>query len=169
MKTSTKIILAVAFVSTLGFSGLARTVDATQSRSHIAQDNFPATIVSRAPQQGAEASNGDRETNDDKQEEESAQLQSLAKISSQQAQQAAERTIGGKASRVELESENGNLVYAVEIGQQEVKVDAGNGRVLYTENANQENNNNEASRPKSSIQVPQTNNGERGVNDGEAQ
>jgi hypothetical protein len=49
------------------------------------------------------------------------------------------------------------LVYAVVIGEKEVKVDAGNGQVLYVENANQENNQNEASHPKSSIQVPNSN------------
>lgn len=38
-------------------------------------------------------------------------------------------------------------------------MDAGDGRVLYTENENQEDEKNEASRPKSSIQV-QGNDGE---------
>ncbi|OKH31260.1 hypothetical protein NIES2101_41715 [Calothrix sp. HK-06] len=52
-------------------------------------------------------------------------------------------------------------VYAVVIGKQEVKVDAGNGKVLYTENE-QENETNEASRPKSSIQVPQQDNENEG-------
>ena len=59
-----------------------------------------------------------------------------------------------------MENEDGNLVYQVKIGQKEVIVDAGDGKVLYTEDVNQEDENNEASRPKSSIQVPD--------NDGEA-
>lgn len=109
---------------------------------------------SRESQQ-TEASDGDGETNDSVEEQqEAAKLQPLAKITAQQAQQAAQTSVGGQASKVELENEDGNLVYAVKIGQQEVKVDAGNGRVLYTENGNQENEKNEASRPKSSIQVP---------------
>lgn len=120
---------------------------------------------SRESQQ-TEASDGDGETNDDVEEQqEAAKLQPLAKITARQAQQAAQTSVGGQASKVELENEDGNLVYAVKIGQQEVKVDAGNGRVLYSENENQENEKNEASRPKSSIQVP-NNDGEtndRGV------
>ena len=115
---------------------------------------------SRESQQ-TEASDGDGETNDDVEEQqEAAKLQPLAKITAQQAQQAAQTSVGGQASKVELENEDGNLVYEVKIGQQEVIVDAGNGRVLYSENENQEDEKNEASRPKSSIQVPN--------NDGEA-
>lgn len=115
---------------------------------------------SRESQQ-TEASDGDGETNDDVEEQqEAAKLQPLAKITAQQAQQAAQTSVGGQATKVELENEDGNLVYEVKIGQQEVIVDAGNGRVLYSENENQEDEKNEASRPKSSIQVPN--------NDGEA-
>lgn len=129
-------------------------INSQHSRQMMVMNNGHQTKI-------AQKSDGDGETNDDQQEQqEQAKLQSLAKITPEQAQQAAETHVGNgaKASRVKLENENGNLVYAVEIGQQEVKVDAGNGNVLYTENANQENNENEASRPKSSIQVPQSNN-----------
>lgn len=110
---------------------------------------------SSSESQQTEASDGDGETNDDVEEQqEAAKLQPLAKITAQQAQQAAQTSVGGQASKVELENEDGNLVYAVKIGQQEVKVDAGNGQVLYSENENQEDEKNEASHPKSSIQVP---------------
>lgn len=193
MKTVTKIILAAAFASSLGLSGLVRTVYAKQPQSQVAimpqhhnntqmaeasDGDGEANDATEAPEntkdsqslamnqnrtenQQSEASDGDGETNDDAEEQqEAAKLQSLAKITLQQAQQAAESAVAGKASSVELENENGNLVYAVEIGKQEVKVDAGNGRVLYTENENQEDEKNEASRPKSSIQIPN--------NDGEA-
>jgi|UPI000584E1FF uncharacterized membrane protein YkoI len=98
-------------------------------------------------------------------QQETTQLQSLAKITPQQAQQAAQTALGGKASSVQLENEDGNLVYAVKIGQQEAKVDAGNGKVLYTENANQEGEKQEASRPKSSIQVSNNQAGDRETND----
>ncbi|MBW4685523.1 MAG: PepSY domain-containing protein [Komarekiella atlantica HA4396-MV6] len=112
----------------------------------------------------AQASDG--ETNDDQEEQqEDKKLQALAKITAEQAKQAAETSVGAKASSVKLENEDGNLVYAVEIGQKEVKVDAGNGKILYTENANQESDENEASRPKSSIQVTENNN-ERETNEG---
>jgi uncharacterized membrane protein YkoI len=149
MKTSTKIILAAAFVGSLGLAGLSKVVSAKQPQSFIAivHQHHSATQV-------AEASDGDGETNDDAQE--AAKLQPLAKITAQQAQQAVEASVGGKAKSVKLENEDGNLVYTVEIGQQDVKVDAGNGKLLYAENANQQDENNEATRPKSSIQVQET-------------
>ena len=65
-------------------------------------------------------------------QQETESLQSLAKITLEQAKQAAEEAVGGTASSVELEVENGSLVYQVEIGQTDVVVDAGNGEVLYT-------------------------------------
>lgn len=155
MKTATKIILAAAFVSTLVLGGKLPTVYGQKLQSQVIIPQLSQGI------QMVEASDGDGETNDDANEQhESVKLQSLAKITPQQALQAVETTQQGKARGVKLENENGNLVYAVEIGQQEVKVDAGNGRVLYTENVNQEDKN-EATRPKSSVQVPQTRDGER--------
>lgn len=57
MKTTTKIILAAAFVSTLGISGLARTASATQSRSVMLQPHSNTQKI-------AEASDGDGEQND---------------------------------------------------------------------------------------------------------
>lgn len=158
MQTSTKIILAAAFVGTLGLAGLSRVVSAKQPQSFvvIARQHHSATQVT-------EASDGDGETNDDSQE--AAKLQPLAKITAQQAQQAVETSVGGKAKSVKLENEDGNLIYAVEIGQQEVTVDAGNGKVLYAENANQQDEKNEATRPKSSIQVHETSDSDRKTND----
>lgn len=66
---------------------------------------------------------------------EAKQLASAAKISSDQAKAAAEKSAGGSASSVKLEDENGNVVYAVTVGTKEVKVDAGNGNILATETA----------------------------------
>lgn len=66
---------------------------------------------------------------------EAKKLASVAKISSDQAKAAAEKSAGGSASSVKLEDENGNVVYAVTVGTKEVKVDAGNGNVLATETA----------------------------------
>ncbi len=66
---------------------------------------------------------------------EAKQLAPLAKISEAQAKAAAEKSAGGTATSVKLESENGNVVYAVTVGTKEVKVDAGNGAILHTEAA----------------------------------
>jgi uncharacterized membrane protein YkoI len=153
MKTSTNLILATALLGTLGLGTMVRLVNAAQTQAPIA-----IMPESRNGHQSAQAGNKDGETKDDAKEQvnepkESSKLQSLARITAQQAQQAAEAAQGGQASGVKLENENGNLVYAVTIGKQEVKVDAGNGKVLYTETANQENKASEANRPRSSIQV----------------
>lgn len=164
MKTSTKIAFAAALMGILGVGTIVKTVNASpsQNTTNVAQvSNDKGNDASVAPKNmqigvKAEKSDGDGETNDDaNKQQEDAKLQSLAKITSQQAKTAAETSTGAAASSVKLENENGNLVYAVVIGKQEVKVDAGNGKVLYTDNGS-ENETNEASRPKSSIQVPQS-------------
>lgn len=69
---------------------------------------------------------------------ESAALQSQAKITPDQAKQAALAAVPGTADKVELENENGTVVYGVEVtdsaGQKtDVKVDAGNGSVVSKE------------------------------------
>jgi uncharacterized membrane protein YkoI len=43
--------------------------------------------------------------------------------------------VRGTVASVKLENENGSLVYAVVIGQTEVKMDAGNGRIMRQEAA----------------------------------
>ncbi|PMB46119.1 peptidase [Fischerella thermalis CCMEE 5330] len=173
MKTSKKIALAAALMSILGVGAVIKTVSASPSQNSVqvaqaSDGDGEANDATEAPEimkngvhhtKIAQASDGDGETNDDQEEQqEDKKLQALAKITAEQAKQAAETSVGDKASSVKLENEDGNLVYAVKIGQKEVKVDAGNGKVLYTENANQESDENEASRPKSSIQVTENNN-----------
>jgi uncharacterized membrane protein YkoI len=55
-------------------------------------------------------------------------------ITADQAQAAAEASLNaGTASKVELDDENGQLVYSVEIGSSDVKVDAMTGAVLGVE------------------------------------
>jgi len=69
---------------------------------------------------------------------EQQQLAKLAKISSTQAKAAAEHALGGTASEVKLENDGGNVVYAVTVGSNDVKIDAGNGKILHTENSDRE-------------------------------
>lgn len=189
MKTSKIIAITAALMGILGV-GVIKTVYASPSQNaatvtQASDGDGEANDATEAPENmqmmdnrsmpmmaqnqssnKAEKSDGDGEANDSAEEkQEDAKLQSLAKITAQQAKQAAETSVGGTASSVKLEDENGSLVYAVVIGKQEVKVDAGNGKVLYTENPNQENESNEASLPKSSIQVPQSNDGGRETNE----
>ncbi len=68
----------------------------------------------------------------------SAQLQSSAKITPEQAKSAALAQISGTVKNIQLENEEGSIIYAVEIqiadgGIREVTVDAGNGQVLPAE------------------------------------
>ncbi|NEO31639.1 MAG: PepSY domain-containing protein [Symploca sp. SIO3C6] len=80
-------------------------------------------------------------------------LQKYGVIPIQEALEAAESFAGGQAHTVELENEDGNLVYEVVIGLQEVYVDAGNGKVLFSETISTVNKSDD-SQFKSSIQVP---------------
>jgi uncharacterized membrane protein YkoI len=65
--------------------------------------------------------------------DEAAALASLATITPEQASAAAQADVPGDVQQVELDNENGSLVYSVEIGGKDVKVDAGTGAVLHVE------------------------------------
>jgi hypothetical protein len=54
----------------------------------------------------------------------------LAKISRAQAETIAKRAVPGAVTRLELDDEDGSLVYEIRIGNREVLVDAGNGKIL---------------------------------------
>ena len=127
MNHKVKIALAVAGVGIVGLIGIGHSSFA-QTAVHS-----PVAVLQKQVVEPA-GGDGDGEKNDDLQEQqESAKLQKLAKITPQQATQAAEAKQGGKASSVQLEKEHGNLVYAVVIGKTEVTIDASNGQVLATE------------------------------------
>ena len=66
--------------------------------------------------------------------------------------QAAESFADGQVHEVELNNEDGNLVYKVMIASQEVYVDAGNGQVLFTERVGIVDSS-DGSQLKSSIQI----------------
>jgi uncharacterized membrane protein YkoI len=66
---------------------------------------------------------------------EAARLATLARINSTQAASAALAQVPGTVLKAELDNENGNLVYSVKVKTasnevKDVKVDAGNGKVL---------------------------------------
>jgi uncharacterized membrane protein YkoI len=75
---------------------------------------------------------------------EGERLKSLARITPEQASAAALAQVPGTVKKVELENEDGNVVYGVEIktadGESDVKVDAGDGRVLHVEKEGKEDN-----------------------------
>lgn len=183
MKTSIKLFVALALFGTVGTSLVARNATATQTRSnavvlsaqtHSSHDvsdgdgeiNLAIEPPEAAQLAQAETSDGDGELPDQQEEQqEDEQLQSLARITANQAQQAATAVQPGSVDGVTLDNEDGNLVYKVMIAQTEVTVDAGNGRVLQTEQANAESEQNDAPF-RSSIQVPNGQDGDREINDG---
>ena len=72
-----------------------------------------------------------------RQADEQSQIAGLATITADDASRAALAAQPGTVTDVQLENENGNLVYSVLVdtgnGSVDVKVDAGNGTVLTTE------------------------------------
>jgi len=101
--------------------------------------------------EGAEANEANEAKKGEKGEEaqdkaegvESERLKSLARITPEQASAAALAKVPGTVKKVELENEDGNVVYGVEIktanGESDVKIDAGDGRVLHVEKDGEEN------------------------------
>jgi uncharacterized membrane protein YkoI len=80
--------------------------------------------------------------------DEEAGFAEMAKISLDSAVNAALKAVPGKVLKAELGNENGYLVYGVEIVKTdhqiaEVKVDAGNGKVLKVETDQKDNEGNE--------------------------
>jgi uncharacterized membrane protein YkoI len=154
MNTSMKLLVSM-MIASLGVAGLAQLVHANQVEDQAAViQNLKSQLQANNPLELSEKVNRDGEMNGGREQRESQRLQSLAKITPQQAQQAAEAAEKGTASRVKLENEDGNLVYAVTIGQKEVKVDAGDSRILYTDTVGSERR--DQNRPKSSIQISQS-------------
>ena len=150
MKLTPKVLFVSTFIGLLSMGGLARIVFAKPSTVAIVSQHPIHTLIANATQ-GESPHMG-----------EDSHLRSLAKITPEQAQQSAERAMGAKASHVELENDEGDLVYSVQIGKAEVKVDAGTGKVLYTEDHNSENE--EKAHPHSSIRLSE---GANGDGDGE--
>jgi uncharacterized membrane protein YkoI len=150
VKLTKKLAVVAALAGVVGFAGINQVVSAQSVQTPSAITAQQRSNETAEPNEGT----GENETANEQQE--TAQLQALAKITPQQAQQAAQAAQPGQVTGVQLEDENGSLVYAVKIGQNEVKVDAGNGKILYTETPNSEQN--EGNRPRGSIQVPQSGN-----------
>lgn len=76
----------------------------------------------------------DQTNSNEGEDQESASLKALAKITPEQARAQALKAVNGTVKTISLDNENGNLVYSAEVqtagGVVDVKVDAGNGKVL---------------------------------------
>ena len=145
MNNPIKTTLSVLLATTLVGSGLT----AIALADSVERDSKTVTAQ--------EVEDEDREFEEDEEleeEQEAARLQPLAKISADQAREAALQVQDGKVTELELEAEDGSLVYEVTIGETEVFVDAGNGDILYTQGVNEKvDEATEQARPRGSIQV----------------
>ena len=147
MKNSVKTALGIGLVTALGAGGAALVANAEGSSP---------TAVRIAQAVDSEANEGpENEAEDANQAEEMAQYQSLATVTSGQAQQTAEAAQGSTASKVELDEEDGSLVYKVKFANAEVLVDAGNGEILKTELKGQEEDDAAEAPIQGSVQVPE--------------
>lgn len=85
----------------------------------------------------ADEAKGAAEAGNPAERAEAAGYRQLARITADQARTAASARVPGTVTSVDLENEDGNLVYGVSImtaaGARDVKVDAGNGAVLHVE------------------------------------
>ncbi|MGB9843613.1 MAG: PepSY domain-containing protein [Caldisericia bacterium] len=82
------------------------------------------------------------DTNEQDEASEQTMLENLAKISQTDAEKIALKKVYGTVVKTSLDNENGYVVYSVEIKDTqgkvfEVKVDAGNGKVLIVENSDE--------------------------------
>jgi len=68
-----------------------------------------------------------------KEEINTPRLKKLARLSYPQAIAIARKQYQGKLGQVDLENEDGNLIYSVEVGKRELAIDAGNGKILLVE------------------------------------
>ena len=136
----------VALLAALGLlfggslAGVARAQEPAQPNAQVeAQQEAPykssiqVPYDSTARHEGREAHKGHR-GHHAMDPAELARYQKLARITADQAQSAALAKVPGKAERVRLMNDRGNLVYGVGVttpnGKRWVKVDAGNGNVL---------------------------------------
>lgn len=151
MNNSIKTTLAVLLIGSLGAGGIA-----VVARANSGNGEHQVFISQGVEEKVEMEDERESEANEELEEkQEAARLQPLAKITTEQAKEAALQVQSGEVKEVELEAEEGSLVYEVTVGKTEVFVDAGNGKVLYTQGVDEEvDEATEQARPQGSIQVP---------------
>lgn len=119
------LLIAMAVLGTIGVAASPTNVQKAGVQKDIQEPSYIASI--KAPQMNDEA-------------QEAKALESYAKITPKNAENAALTEVPGKVIKVSLDNENGYVVYSVEIstnaGVKDVKVDAGTGQVLYIDGGN---------------------------------
>ena len=150
MNNSIKTILTVLLVGTLG-AGSLTAVAVADSNNRSSKTSMTQAVEDETEMEEDRESEAEEKLEE---EQEAARLQPLAKISADQAREAALQVQDGEVTELELEAEDGSLVYEVTIEETEVFVDAGNGDILYTQGIDEEvDDATEQARPRGSIQV----------------
>jgi uncharacterized membrane protein YkoI len=135
-------MVVLAVVGAIGAASAMNAMNNTDTKTtdvqkELQEPNYVASI--KAPQTDNENDKVDedkyvKEAKDDEAQE-SKELAKYAKITPEDAKKSALAEVPGKVVKVSLDNENGYVVYSVEIatdtGVKDVKVDAGNGHVLY--------------------------------------
>lgn len=153
MNYLTKTALILTLLTGLGISGAAIVANARDTTIKPVQ----RVQMSQRPDSEDTENGEDEEREMDEAAEEAEkmkQYEALAQITPQQAQQTAEAAQGDTATEVELDIEDGSLVYEVEFNHVEVVVDAGNGQILRTEREGEEEDDTTEVPIRGSIQVP---------------
>lgn len=118
-----------------------------RSSVQVADDKNEKEEVEEANESSEDNEANESDAEDQAEAAESSRLQSLATFTPEQAKSAALAQVPGTVKKVELENEDGNVVYGVEIktadGERDVKVDAGNGKVLHVEKDDGEDDDND--------------------------
>ncbi len=76
---------------------------------------------------------GNKKASEAKEEINTPRLLKLCKINKEEAKAIAAKKYKGKFGKIDLENEDGDLIWSVEIGTKELAIDAGNGKILQIE------------------------------------
>jgi uncharacterized membrane protein YkoI len=144
-RASAALLAALALLLGGSLAGVARAQTPAKAKSQVeAEGQVPYKSSIQVPNdnKGRREDAEGKEGHKAEEQAEAARYQRLARITSDQARSAALAKVPGTAGSVELENEDGNLVYSVTVkttaGEREVKVDAGNGNVLQVEQDEQD-------------------------------
>jgi uncharacterized membrane protein YkoI len=134
MTLSKQLYWLAGLVAIFAIAAAAITMVSTNSS---AQNTSPAAIADEAGDQENEADDGDGEAGDDNGDPANAgklddgnDLLPQASITIDEAIAAAQTAADGDIGEIDLEYHDGKLVFNVDVGDQDVKVDAANGTVL---------------------------------------
>jgi uncharacterized membrane protein YkoI len=139
--TGTGIAAALAGMFLLGSLAIApvgaQTSANTAPTQAVAQSSDTGSVEEQQPQYTGSITVDESQYQGISEADEAAALQAKATITNAQAEAAAlAANPGTTVVKTELDNENGALVYSVELSNgMDVKVDAGNGQILHTEQA----------------------------------